>query len=71
MKVSAAALSVTLGVLLVVGASSHGAPVPKGFNSWDSFKGDIDEATFLDVSLKVRQLLLPAGYDTVTVDEFW
>ena len=46
-------------------------PVYKGFNSWDSFKGDVDEATFLDISRKMKELLLPSGYDTVTVDEFW
>ena len=49
----------------------HAGTVSKGFNSWDSFKGTIDEPTFLAVSAKVAELLLPAGYDTVTCDEFW
>jgi alpha-galactosidase len=59
-------------VLLLQQCCAAGADkVSKGFNSWDSFKGTIDEPTFLAVSAKVAELLLPSGYDTVTVDEFW
>lgn len=42
---------------------------PLGWNSWDAFQGNLDEPTLMATAAKVKELLLPAGYDTVTVDE--
>ena len=42
-------------------AASNTFPVYKGFNSWDSFKGDVNESAFLDIASQVQKLLLPAG----------
>ena len=44
---------------------------PMGWNSWDSFQGNLDEAGALEVAAVMKKFLLPAGYDTLTIDEFW
>mmetsp|Transcript_27023 Transcript_27023/g.62281 ORF Transcript_27023/g.62281 Transcript_27023/m.62281 type:complete len:469 (+) Transcript_27023:22-1428(+) len=44
---------------------------PKGWNSWDTFQGAVNETTILETADKMCELLAPSGYDTVTIDEFW
>ena len=43
----------------------------RGWNSYDSYINTIDEEAFLANAVQVQALLLPHGYDTVTVDYFW
>eukprot|EP00051_Salpingoeca_urceolata_P012450 m.154319 g.154319 ORF g.154319 m.154319 type:complete len:460 (-) comp17495_c0_seq4:45-1424(-) len=44
---------------------------PMGWNSWDSFQGDLTESQLYATATAVQKYLLPSGYDTVTIDEFW
>ena len=44
---------------------------PKGWNSWDCFQGNLNETGALAVAENMVKFLLPAGYDTLTIDEFW
>ena len=44
---------------------------PMGWNSWDCFQGNLNETQALEVASVMRTYLLPSGYDTLTIDEFW
>lgn len=44
---------------------------PMGWNSWDCFQGNLNESGALQVAAAMQQYLLPAGYDYLTIDEFW
>eukprot|EP00658_Telonema_sp_P-2_P029277 TRINITY_DN22288_c0_g1_i2.p2 TRINITY_DN22288_c0_g1~~TRINITY_DN22288_c0_g1_i2.p2 ORF type:complete len:142 (+),score=39.88 TRINITY_DN22288_c0_g1_i2:134-559(+) len=53
-----------------VGETVAGVP-PKGWNSWDGYQGNLNETEFIKVATAWADLMLPSGYDTVTIDEFW
>ena len=44
---------------------------PKGWNSWDGYRRDLNEAELMKLAPQWAKLMLPSGYDTVTIDEFW
>eukprot|EP00729_Bicosta_minor_P015578 gene15578-23076_t len=44
---------------------------PKGWNSWDCFQGDLNETGATAIAETMVKYLLPAGYDVLTIDEFW
>ncbi|EDQ91262.1 uncharacterized protein MONBRDRAFT_23493 [Monosiga brevicollis MX1] len=67
-----------VALLLLAAAAMGGtilAPVPpKGWNSWNVFEwngGNFSEAEFRETAQAMAKVLLPFGYDTITVDEFW
>ena len=68
---AALALSYMLssGVLSAVATATRKPPM--GWNSWDCFQGNLNETGALEVASVMRTYLLPSGYDTLTIDEFW
>ena len=44
---------------------------PKGWNSWDGYRRDLNETELMKLAPAWAKLMLPSGYDTVTIDEFW
>ena len=44
---------------------------PKGWNSWDGYRRDLNEAELMKLAPQWAKLMLPSGYDTLTIDEFW
>ncbi|WP_404476408.1 glycoside hydrolase family 27 protein [Novosphingobium sp. BL-52-GroH] len=75
----AAAVAPLAGLAGKQAAASAAAPAraalaprpPMGWNSWNSFAGTITEAQSLEIAAIMREKLLPAGYDTFTVDIQW
>ena len=59
------------GLLLLGPAAAATGKPPMGWNSWDCFQGNLNETGALEVATAMREYLLPAGYDTLTIDEFW
>jgi len=65
-----------LALAAVLTAASFGskgevlAP-PMGWNSWDCFQGNLNETGATAVAEAMVRLLAPAGYDILTIDEFW
>ena len=55
---------------LLAAADAVGKP-PMGWNSWDCFQGNLNETGALEVAAAMKKYLLPSGYDTLTIDEFW
>ena len=39
--------------------------------SWDGYQGNLNEAELMKLAPEWAKLMLPSGYDTVTIDEFW
>jgi hypothetical protein len=39
--------------------------------SWDCFQGNLNETGALAIAENMVKFLLPAGYDVLTIDEFW
>ena len=37
----------------------------------DCFQGNLNETGALEVAAAIKKYLLPSGYDTLTIDEFW
>lgn len=44
---------------------------PKGWNSWDGYEGTLNEAELMTLAASWAEIMLPHGYDTLTIDEFW
>ena len=44
---------------------------PMGWNSWDCFQGNLNESIALEIAAAIKTHLLPSGYDSLTIDEFW
>ena len=53
------------------GVSAGAKKPPMGWNSWDCFQGNLNETGALEVATAMQEYLLPSGYDTLTIDEFW
>jgi hypothetical protein len=64
-------LLVVSALVLGVAASPNGRVPPRGWNSWDCFQGNLNETGALAVAENMVKFLLPAGYDVLTIDEFW
>jgi alpha-galactosidase len=65
-----AAVRIWISSLAAVTAMVAEVP-PKGWNSWDGYQGDLDEKELMKVASSWSKLMLPSGYDTLTIDEFW
>jgi alpha-galactosidase len=62
--------AIAAALLLVAPAPVLGLP-PRGVNTWDSFPNIADEARVLAMAAYMRDVLLPFGYDTLTIDGGW
>jgi hypothetical protein len=71
---AAAPLLVLVQSLLLAHAAADSVVAqvpPKGWNSWDGYAGDLNEAELMKLAPQWAKLMLPSGYDTLTIDEFW
>lgn len=57
-------------------AAAAAAPAPaatplRGWNSWDSYKQNLNESAALKIAENLAKFLLPYGYDTLVIDGGW
>ena len=64
------ALAALLLLLAEPMASAAAAP-PRGFNSWDAYKQNLNESAAMEIAQSMVELLLPHGYDTLVIDGGW
>ena len=71
-------MMVALAGLLLLLASAAPAPAaatpatpPRGFNSWDAYKQNLNESAAMEIAQSMVELLLPHGYDTLVIDGGW
>ena len=64
------AFTVTLVLVVPMTYAALSGP-PRGANTWDSLAGTVDEKGVIAAIDYVAKVLLPFGYDTVTIDGGW
>ncbi len=52
-------------------ASALEATPLRGWNSWDSYKQNLNESAALKIAENMAKFLLPHGYDTLVIDGGW
>lgn len=61
----------SLLLLLLWGAPGARGMAPRGVNTWDSLPNIANESSILAYAAYMRDVLLPFGYDTLTIDGGW
>lgn len=65
------AFAIASAALAARAAPAAAAAAPRGVNTWDSLPNVASEAAVLAAAAYMRDVLLPFGYDTLTVDGGW